>query len=684
MDLTGTTALAATEVPGYLAPAAALVVAAAAVGYLSVRARVVPIVGFLLAGVLISPYQLGLVASTDAVDAAAEVGVILLLFTIGIEFSLERLARVWRWIVLGGGAQVLLAIAATAGLAAIAGRDWRIGLFTGFLVALSSTAIVLTVLADRRQTNTVRGRLALSVLVLQDLAVVAMVVLVPLLAADAEGGPGPLLRAVATAGGIVAVILVVARRLMPVLLARVAALCSPEVFLLAVVAICFGTAYLTALAGVSVSLGAFLAGLVVSESRHSTQALSEILPLKIIFTAVFFVSVGMLLDLGFLATNLPLVLGLAAAVLVIKGLTTTVALLPLGVGWRHAVAAALLLGQVGEFSFVLLNVGEDAGLSPAGLGEDGFQALVATTVLLMMATPLLAAAGDRLLRSQPDPEPGAAPDPAAAAQGSWSDHVVLLGWGDDSLDLAQDLIGQDVPVLMTTLNPGGAAAAERVGVPVITGDSVRGAVQEMAGVPAARLVVIAEDVPEQAARVATIARGLTDAPVMVRARGGIDLAELAVAGADHVIDPRAASRSRLFEAVADNLGIPRTPWPTPGDAPGAAPGGSRGTWVDTTRVVHRPVPQEAGCGHAESSQPVLPSASGCAACLRDGDDWVHLRICLMCGHVGCCDSSPGQHATAHHHETGHEVMGSAEPGESWAYCFVDGVTIDPADQAAQA
>lgn len=655
----------ATEVPSYLGPAAALVIAAAAVGYLSVRARVVPIVGFLLAGVLIGPAQLGLVESTEAVDSAAEVGVILLLFTIGIEFSLERLARVWRWIVLGGGAQVLLAVAVTTGLVAAAGGGWRVGLFTGFLVALSSTAIVLTILADRGQTNTLGGRLALSVLVLQDLAVVAMVVVVPLLAADATGGAWSLLRALGTAVALVTVVLLVARRLMPPLLEKVAALCSSDVFLLAVVAICFGTAYLTALAGVSVSLGAFLAGLVVSESRQSTQALAEILPLKIVFSAVFFVSVGMLVDLGFLVRNLPLVLGLALAVLAIKTLTTWVALLSTRVGWRQALAAGLLLGQVGEFSFVLLTVGEDAGLSPAGLGEDGFQALVATTVLLMIVTPALGSVGERLVRSARVREAGS--DEAADGAGEGSDHVVLLGWGEDSLDLARDLRASGVAVVLTTLNPQGALLAERAGVPVVTGDSVRSTVLDLAGVSRARLVVIAEDEPEQAARVATVVRGLTDAPVLVRAHGSADLVELSAARVDHVVDARAASRDRLFQAVSDRLAIPRRA------TSGARESGR--SRVDTTRLLRVPVPPETGCSHAASSRPVLPLTEGCAECLRDGGDWVHLRVCLQCGHVGCCDSSPGRHARGHGGGD-HPLMASAEPGEHWAYCFLDEVTFD--------
>lgn len=657
--------MAGTEVPSYLAPAAALVVAAAAVGYLSVKLRVVPIVGFLLAGVLIGPAQLGLVSNTESVRAVADIGIILLLFTIGIEFSLERLAKVWRWIVLGGGAQVTLATAATVGLVAILGENWRIGLFTGFVVALSSTAIVLTILADSGQTNSVQGRLALSVLILQDLAVVAMVVVVPLLAADADGGASPLLRALGTAVAVIALVLIVARRLMPKVLERVAALCSPEVFLLTIIAICLGTAYLTALAGVSVSLGAFLAGLVVSESRQSTQALSEVLPLKIIFSAVFFVSVGMFLDLGFVFSNLPLVLGLAVGVLVLKAVTTTLALLPTGVGWRQALAAALLLGQIGEFSFVLLNAGDDAGLSPGGLADDGFQAVVAVTVLLMVATPMLSALGSRLVAAGPG---DAQAEEVEHIDGEWNDHVVILGWGSDSIELARELDSREIPVVMTTLNPTGVRAAEAAGLSVVTGDPTRSSIMEMVAVADARLVIIAEDEPERTAEIATIVRDLTKAPIVARAQTHEGLDAYATAGVDHLIDPQAASRYHLFITVLDQLQLPRHPPP--------APGSRNRTWADTSHLIHRPVPDDSGCTHPEASVPVLPKTQACLECLRDGSEWVHLRVCLGCGHVGCCDSSAGKHARGHYQDSGHPVMGSAEPGEDWAYCFEDNVTVE--------
>lgn len=427
------------QVPPFLSSTAVLVVAAAVIGYLSVRARIVPIVGFLLAGVLIGPTQLGIVSEVETVEAAAEVGVIFLLFTIGIEFSLQRLAAMRTWIALGGALQVGSSIAVVAGICTVLGVGWRDALFTGFLVSLSSTAIVLKLLGDSRDTATTRGRLAVALLVFQDLAVVGLVLLIPLLGTSGEqASGGDLVLALAVAGAIIGVVLVGARRLVPPVLERVARTCSPEVFLLTILAVCFGTAYLTALAGVSVSLGAFLAGLLVSESRLSSQALGEVLPLQILFSAVFFVSVGMLLDVRFLLVNLPVVLAGVALVLVVKVLTTWFAVSVLrwrdrAVGAGAAFGSALLLAQVGEFSFVLQTVGADAGLSPGGLGEDGAQAFVAASVLLLLATPLLAALGRRVearldqAAARSTASAGAVPDPPSTAGGSGARQVLLSG-----------------------------------------------------------------------------------------------------------------------------------------------------------------------------------------------------------------------------------------------------------------
>ena len=653
--------------PQFLTQIAALVVAGAVIGYACARLRVVPIVGFLLAGVLIGPNALGVVREREIIDAAAEVGVILLLFTIGIEFSLGRLMAIRRLVLLGGSLQVLSAVALVTGVLVLAGVDLRAAVFTGLLVSLSSTALVLKLLADRAQTSTPTGQTSLGLLVFQDLAVVAMVLLLPVLADTPEGGGlGGLLRALGTAAVVIAVVLVVARRVMPPVLEAVARACSPEVFLLSVIALCLGTAWLTALAGVSVSLGAFLAGLVVSESRHSAHALGEVLPLQILFSATFFLSVGTLLDVRFLVEEPLLVLGAVALVLVVKTVTTFGAAVATGVGAATAASSALLLAQVGEFAFVLERLGAENGLTPAGLGEDGSQAFIAATVLLLVATPALAAGGRRLAgalqRRRPTPAGARAGvgEPGAPGEG----HVLISGWGRSARHLAAELTGAGIDVVVTTLSPDGAAEAEAAGLRVVRGDSTKQPVLDAAGASRARAVVLGDDEPEQAARIASVlATVAPQAEVVVLAPDEAAVAELHAAGVSGVVLADRSAQERLTSTVMARLSPPAPP---------------PRTVVDTARpVAFSPDPATA-CVHAPVSRPVLPSAPGCTECLRTGSTWVHLRLCTSCGHVGCCDSSPGQHAAAHATADDHPVMCSLEPGEDWGWCYLDRTTLEAA------
>ncbi len=671
--------LAATEAshsPGWLAQLALVLVAAAAIGYVASRLKVVPIVAFLAAGVVIGPEQTGFVDDLELVNAAAEVGVILLLFTIGIEFSLERLARIMRLILVGGGLQVGLTVAATTGALLAFGVDWRAAVFTGFLLALSSTAIVLKLLADRGQTSAPTGQISLALLIFQDLAVVVMVLLTPILAGGG-GSPLDLLWALTKAVGIIAVVLLGARRVMPMVLATVARTCSVEVFLLTVVAVCFGTAYLTSLAGVSVSLGAFLAGLLVSESEHSEHAFGEVLPLQILFSATFFVSVGMLLDVGFLLTHLPMVLGAILAVLVLKVVTGALAARVVGASAGTALASAFLVAQVGEFSFVLQRVGADNGLFPAGLGDDGAQAFIAATVLLMVATPWLGAGGMRLgerldrkaVAAAPAPSPGTATP--TEDDGLRAGHVVISGWGPAAAAVAAELSARGHDFTVLTLSPDGAATARELGYDVLLGDSTRQHILTTAGVPTARAFVVGDDDPETSVRIASVARSLAPGlTILVRPDGPAEHEALAAAGADHVVDAGLLSHARLAGTVAGLLD------PTAGQRP-------RRTVVDVTRLLTQP-PASPDCAHAGGAGAVLPDAAGCSDCLRLGrDDWVHLRACLACGHVGCCDSSPMRHATAHFRASDHPLMASVEPGDAWAWCYVDEVTLEtPAVRAA--
>jgi CPA2 family monovalent cation:H+ antiporter-2 len=735
--------------PPFLVQGAALLVAAALIAYVCSRLGLVPIVGFLIAGVVIGPYGLNLVRDQATTNAVADVGIIMLLFTIGIEFSLERLARITRLIIGGGSLQVTLTSLVTMALLMPFGVDWRTGLFTGFLVALSSTAIVLKLLADRGETNSEYGQVALGLLIFQDLAVIVMVLLVPTLAGTHGGGAQDLAIALGKAAGLVIVVLVVARRLMPPLLELVARTCSPELFLLTVVAICFGTAYLTSLAGVSISLGAFLAGLVVSESPFRSQAFTEILPLQILFSATFFVSVGMLLDLSFFVHNLPIVLAGVVLVSIVKVLTTGVSVAALGYRIPIAAAAALSLAQVGEFSFVLEQTGRHVGLTPAGLGVTGSQTFIATTVASMIVTPLLMHIGSQLAQKLERHHAAreatdAAPLPLSPAFPALENHVIVAGYGEAARQLVRVLNGSRIPYVITTLSPGGASEAESEGLPVIRGDATKLLTLTHAGAERARIIVIADDDPATAHRIAAVARTLAPgARILVRTRYVTEIEPLTHAGADRVIAEEMESIVQLFSDVLRTYAIapdeierheetvrrggyaalrqetlpaePVVVCQVPGSdgvpcapavasvaapaaaAPAAAPAAARVAALvaapgpasmirEETAPMTRRIDTEqrielnshvsaARCMHVAQTRPVLPSANGCEDCLKIGDSWVHLRICMTCGHVGCCDSSKNKHATKHYHRTTHPIVKSLEPGEDWGWCYEDEVML---------
>ena len=633
-----------------------------------------------------------------------------------IGLSLEKLTRIKKLIFAGGGLQVGLVTLAVCFALSAFGVDWKVGVFTGFLVALSSTAIVLKLLSDRGETAADHGRVGLGLLIFQDLAIIAMVLLVPALAGRG-GSTMDVAWALAKAGLIIAVVLVVARRLMPSVLERVASTCSPEIFLLSVFGICLTTAYLVSLAGISVSLGAFLAGLVVSESKFSHQAFAEIMPLQILFSAIFFVSVGMLLDLGFFFQNLPLVLATIVAVLVLKVVTTGIAALALGYRLPVAVSSALMLAQVGEFSFVLEHTGREMGLYPVGLAEIGSQTFIAATVVLMAVTPSLTRVGSSIASrlearremAEADAMLSAVDEsrsPTSLEDGSELEgHVVISGYAQAARRLVPAFAKREIPLLVITLSPSGAREVEALGLPVLRGDSTKQQTLRRAGIRRARALIVADDEPAQAQIIAHLARSLNqDLLITIRTRATVDVVALAEAGADEVVTEElestlavsasllslygvtpeeidadaemTRSMARAGELDRPSLGaedrLARTAPSRPGESASA---GKERAGIDTESLVELLPPKDSSCSHLGLIRQVVPTTAGCEECLARSDDWVHLRLCMTCGHVGCCDSSKNKHATAHHQATGHPIVSSVEPGEEWGWCYIDEVML---------
>src|SRR6266704_930941 len=357
------------------------------------RIKLPALPGFIVAGVLLGPNALGLVSDAHQVESLAEVGVIVLLFTIGIEFSLSRLREMGRQVVAGGGAQVGLTVALGAGLAMALHVNWRVSLLLGCLVALSSTAIVLKGLTDKGEIDAPPGRLATGVLIFQDLCVVPMMLVLPFLAGRSGGGAGALFLALGKAVLVVISVLVLARTVVPRVLAEILKTRSRELFLIAVILVGTLTALGTAAAGASLALGAFLAGLVISESDYGRQAMAELLPFRDVFISLFFVTIGMLVDFGYLRHHALLVGAGVAAVLGGKTVLAGVGPALAGYAGRVALLAGLAVAQIGEFSFVLAREGRGAGL----LGTEAYQAFLAVAVFTMLVTPFVLAAGPALV-----------------------------------------------------------------------------------------------------------------------------------------------------------------------------------------------------------------------------------------------------------------------------------------------
>jgi len=355
------------------------------------KLRVPATVGFILTGILAGPHLLGLVKAIHEVEMLAEIGVILLLFTIGVEFSFANLLQIRQSVLVAGPIQVAATCLAGLFLGLQFGKTMGEAVFIGFLVSLSSTAIVLKLLQERAEVDTPHGRTSLGILIFQDIIIVPMMLFVPLLAGASENIGVSFLIMLAKGVVIIGLVIASAKWVVPRVLFQIARTGSRELFLLSIVLICISVAWLTAQAGLSLALGAFLAGLIVSETEYSHQALGNILPFRDIFASFFFISIGMLLDVDFLLKNPGIISLLTLGVLLVKAILAGSAALFLKFPLRTAVLVGLALCQVGEFSFILSKVGQSQGL----FSGDSYQLFLDVTIITMVATPLMMALAPR-------------------------------------------------------------------------------------------------------------------------------------------------------------------------------------------------------------------------------------------------------------------------------------------------
>lgn len=509
-----------------------LVVVALAVAILTAshRIRLPGIVGLLIAGVTIGPHGLGMMSTTHEVEVMAEIGVVLLLFTIGIEFSLTRLFRIRRLVLLGGSLQVGASIGATWLIGIALGLPTTTAVFVGFMVAMSSTAIVLQTLQERGEIEAPHGRAALGLLIFQDVAIVPLMLLAPLLAGTGGALGESLALLAAKLVGVVVLVFLGSRYLVPWILERVAEVRSRELFVLCGVAICLAVAWLTSSLGLSLGLGAFLAGLIISESNYSHQTLGGILPFRDVFTSLFFVSIGMLLDLGFVVEHPVNVILAFIGLIVLKFLVVGAVMLIVGYPKRAAVLTAIAICQAGEFSFLLAGAGIDNGLIDQSL----YQTFLAASILSMIAAPFLIRVGPSLLERLL-PRPAAEPADDDATE-QLSGHIVIIGFGFGGHSVARAARRNGIRYLIIDTNPTTVRSERAAGEPIEFGDAAYPSVLQHVGAEtAASFVVVVNDPIATRVIVQNIRDLNRDAPLIVRTRFMTEVEYLLRLGATHVI-----------------------------------------------------------------------------------------------------------------------------------------------------
>ncbi len=501
-------------------------------GAVAHRLRMAPMIGYIAAGLVVGPFSPGFVANREEVLALADIGVALLMFSIGVRFSLAKLQSVGRLVLVGAPLQVGFSIALGAGIALAIGRPILESLFLGAVASVCSSVVLVKVAGEANLETTAHGKLALAWSIVQDLLTVVLVVVLGALAAGGADPALEALRSTAVALAVVAAVLIVGSRVLPGILARIASLGSRELFVVAVAVLAIGTATLAAQLGVSVALGAFVAGMALAESDLAASVLGEVVPLRELFATIFFVSVGILLEPAAVIAGWPMVLLLIALIVVGKGVAVAVISLAGRQRPRTALRAAGLVAQGGEFSFVLAT----AGLQLGALGQETFSqamgAIVATVVIAAPVASLAARLGDRLERRFPAPP---LPGPAEPAAGMHR-HVVILGYGHVGKTVARVLEGRKFPWVAADADYDMVRAASAAGAPLVYGDAGTPSVLDALRVSDAGTMVVT--VPDALAARQAIEYALRSNPnihVVARAHSAQDEAELHRLGVARIV-----------------------------------------------------------------------------------------------------------------------------------------------------
>lgn len=520
------------------------------------RLKLPSLLGFLLAGIIVGPSAFNLLSSQHEVELLSEIGIIFLLFVIGIELSFKGLISIWRTVFIGGGLQVGLTILVTALLAMAVDVPINTAVFLGFLISLSSTAIVLKILNDRGELKTPHGRLALGILIFQDIIVVPMMLVTPILAGEAENVTQTVLFLLFKLAAVGIVVFILQKYVVPFVFELVVKSQNRELFILSVIVFCFGVAWMTSAAGLSLALGAFFAGLIISESEYSHQATANVLPFREIFISFFFVSVGSLLDLNFFVANFVYILGFVILVLLVKmliiGLVSTfLKQLP-----ATSFKTSFSLFQVGEFSLLLSTVGVSTGILP----QETYQYFLAVSIISMGLTPFVMLNSEKLTSyfvQLPIPRPVKERLKARRdihkvqnEEHEIEDHLIIIGYGLNGKNIARVAQTLDIPYLIVEFDYTAFNEAKKANQLVVFGDAAEPEILHHIHVQKARVVVIAiSDVASTKQIVQNIRQFSNTAYIIVRTRYVKEIEENMRLGADEVIPEEFETSIEIFTRV---------------------------------------------------------------------------------------------------------------------------------------
>ena len=518
--------------------------------------RLPPMIGYLVTGLALGPHALGVVSERAETHRLAEFGVVFLMFSIGLEFSLSKLKSMRRLVFGLGFAQVAATIALAIAAAALLGGSWQVGLALGGIAAMSSTAIVSKLLAERGELDSAHGREVMAVLLFQDLAFVPLLVLIPVLGQPADAIGVAVAVALAKATAALVIVIVGGPRPMRAWLRVVARRRSNELFVLNVLLITLVAAFITAAAGLSLVLGAFLAGMLISETEYRFQVEQDIKPFRDVLLGLFFVTVGMMLDPGVVIARFPLVLLFLACLLFLKFALIAALSRAFGAGTGTALRVALALAQGGEFGFVLLALTDIASI----VSDDLLQPMLAAMIVSMLATPFLIAASDRIVMrlSRAEWMQRSLELHRVAVQSLEAErHVIIVGYGRNGQRLARLLEAEGVRYVALDLDPERVREAAAAGDTVVFADGLRREALVAAGISRAAAVVLTFADAAIAVRMLAHLHDLNPSvPVIVRARDEADIAPLTAAGASEVVPEAFESGLMLASHTLVWVGVP--------------------------------------------------------------------------------------------------------------------------------